>query len=285
MRYRFLRFPEGRTKAVTLSYDDGCKEDVRFSEIITEYGLKCTFNINGEIRGEKALTCEQLHEYYLDRGHEVALHGNFHRAEGALRPIEAVREVLDNRLYLEKKLGMIIRGMAYPDSGITKLYGEITYEQIRDILKQLDVAYCRTLGGDNEAFMLPTDWHAWMPTAHHSNPKVLKFIDSFLSLDPDGARSTNRAPRLFYLWGHSFEFERNNNWNLLYTICEKLSKKDDVWYATNMEIYEYVTAYRSLIYSADNKIIYNPTLIKIWFDIDGTLYSIDPGQTITVDAE
>ena len=46
MKYRFLRFPEGKQKAVTLSYDDGCKEDIRFSDVITKYGLKCTFNLN-----------------------------------------------------------------------------------------------------------------------------------------------------------------------------------------------------------------------------------------------
>ena len=283
MRYRFLRFPGGLAKAVTLSYDDGCKEDVRFSDIITEYGLKCTFNINGDHRGDKALTCEQLHEYYLDKGHEVALHGNFHRAEGALRPVEAVREVLDNRLYLEKKLGMIIRGMAYPDSGITKMHGAITYDEVKTILKQLDVAYCRTLGGDNESFMLPTDWHAWMPTAHHINPRLMGFIDNFLSQKPDELKGASRYPRLFYLWGHSFEFERNGNWDLLYKICDKLSGNDEIWYATNMEIYEYVNAYHSLVYSADAKIIYNPTLVKIWFDQDGTLYTIDPGQTIIIE--
>ena len=127
----------------------------------------------------------------------------------------------DNRIYLENKLGMIIRGMAYPDSGITKMHGEITYEQVKEILTQLDVAYCRTLGGDNEKFMLPTDWHAWMPTAHHINPHLLKFIENFNSLDPDGARGANRFPRLFYLWGHSFEFERNNNWELLDTIWSR----------------------------------------------------------------
>ena len=46
MRYRFLRFPEGKPKAVTLSYDDGIRADKRFSDIITKYGMKCTFNIN-----------------------------------------------------------------------------------------------------------------------------------------------------------------------------------------------------------------------------------------------
>ena len=96
-------------------------------------------------------------------------------------------------------------------------------------------------------------------------------------------RGASRFPRLFYLWGHSFEFERNNNWELLDTICDKLARREDVWYATNMEIYEYVNAYRSLIYSADAKIIHNPTNVKIWFDLDGVLYSIDPTGTLVIE--
>ena len=43
MKYRFLRFPRGKSKAVTLSCDE-ILQDIRFYAIILEYGLKCTFN-------------------------------------------------------------------------------------------------------------------------------------------------------------------------------------------------------------------------------------------------
>lgn len=51
MKYRFLRFPEGRAKAVTFSYDDGCRDDIRFARTIDRYGIKCTFNINSRLLG------------------------------------------------------------------------------------------------------------------------------------------------------------------------------------------------------------------------------------------
>ena len=63
-------------------------------------------------------------------------------------------------------------------------------------------------------------------------------------------------------------------------MCEKLAGKDDTWYATNIEIYDYVQAYNSLVYSADGTIIYNPTLYTIWFAIDGKSYSIKSGETL-----
>ena len=280
MRYRFLRFPEGRTKAVTFSYDDGCPEDIRFADLTAKYGIKCTFNFNCNAMKKAPLTKEEVEEHMLGQGHEIAVHGENHRAPGLIRAIDGISDVLNCRIELENRYGMIIRGMAYPDSGVTKFVNESSYASVKNYLTELDIAYSRTLGGDNDGFEMPCDWHAWMPTAHHDNPKIYEYIDKFLSIDIEGARSTARRPRLFYLWGHSYEFERKNNWDHIEKICEMLSGKDDVWYATNIEIYNYVNAYHSLVYSADGTIIYNPTLFKIWFDIDGTLYTIEPGGTI-----
>ena len=286
MVYRFLRFPEGRAKAVTLSYDDGCRQDIRFSEILSEYGLRCTFNVTSDERcGSKALTVEQVRENFLDKGHEVAVHGYMHRAEGLIRPIEGIRDVLKCRMELESKYDMIIRGMAYPDSGIRRFYNDASYDSIKQYLKELDIAYARTLGSDNNSFELPTDWHRWMPTAHHDNPKLFEYIDEFLSIDTsvNSYRST-RYPRLFYMWGHSFDVDKKDNWDRPTHICEKLSGHEDVWYATNIEIYNYVTAYNSLIYSADGNTVYNPTLYTVWFDVDGTLFCIRSGETVKIQA-
>ena len=158
-----------------------------------------------------------------------------------------------------------------------------SYEGIKQYLKELDIAYARTLGEDNNSFELPTDFHAWMPTAHHNNPQIMEYIDEFLKLD----LSTNmyharRQSRLLYIWGHSYEFDRNDNWKLIEEICQKLSDNDEIWYATNIEICDYVEAYKRLVYSADGHIIYNPTLYTIWFDVDGVLYSIKPGETLNI---
>ncbi len=283
MRYKFLRYPGGKAKAVTLSYDDGCPEDVRFSDTITPAGLKCTFNLNGEKLRWGSLSKETIVEKFLDRGHEIAVHGANHIAPGNCTPIEGIRDVLDCRLELEDRYGMIIRGMAYPDSGITRFANNATYDSIKGYLTDLGIVYSRTLGGDNNRFELPADWHAWMPSAHHSNPKVLEFIDEFLKVDVSARiYGAVRSPKLFYLWGHSYEFERNGNWELLDEICAKLGGRDDIWYATNIEIYDYVNAYNSLVCSADGTIIYNPTLIDVWFDIDGKEYKVASGETLKI---
>ena len=43
---------------------------------------------------------------------------------------------------------------------------------------------------------------------------------------------------------------------------------EDVWYATNIEICDYVNAAKQLKYSAAGKYIYNPTVQDIWMRLD-----------------
>ena len=40
------RFPSGKAKALTLSYDDGVEQDIRLIQILNQHGLKATFNLN-----------------------------------------------------------------------------------------------------------------------------------------------------------------------------------------------------------------------------------------------
>ncbi len=118
---------------------------------------------------------------------------------------------------------MIIRGMAYPDSGIRELSNASSYAEIKQYLTELDIAYARTLGGDNDRFELPTDFHAWMPSAHHNNPNIMEYIDKFLALDISTKKyCAERRARLLYIWGHSFEFDWKNNWELIEKFAKNL---------------------------------------------------------------
>ncbi len=78
-----MRFPGGRQRALTLSYDDGVEQDVKLIGIMKEYGLKGTFNLNsgayategtvypaGHIH--RRMTKKQVGELYLSSGMEVA---------------------------------------------------------------------------------------------------------------------------------------------------------------------------------------------------------------------
>ena len=286
MRYRFLRFPGGKPKVVTFSYDDGCRADIRLSQLFNKYNLKATFNLNGDLLGKSEtdwhLTPQEIKEHLIDKGHEIAVHGSQHKANGNVRQIEGIHDVLSCRLTLEKEFDVIVRGMAYPDSGIRHFHNNVTYKDIAAYLKSLDIAYARTLGKVNDSFYYPEDWYCWMPTAHHNDEAVFDLIEKFTSFKMADTWLACHLPKVFYLWGHAYEFDDKNNWDRMEEICEKLANKDDTWYATNIEIYDYVQAYNSLIFSADSNKIYNPTLQKIWLEIDGVDYSIEPGETLKI---
>ncbi len=286
MRLFYLRYPEGKFKAVTFSYDDGVREDLKLVEIMNRYSIKGTFNLNSAWLGTNdnspRLTENEIKRSILDKGHEIAIHGATHKAAGMVTSSTYIQDVLNCRLELEKRFGVLVRGSAYADSGITNLRPDVTYESIKTILKNLGVVYARTLGGDNSSFTLPNNWFAWMPTAHHSNPNVTEYAQKFADLTLPSYEG-GRSPRLFYLWGHSYEFERANNWDLCEQICNILGNKEDIWYATNMEIYEYVNAFNSLIFSADDNKVYNPTLFDIWFETGSKTYCIKSGETMNIE--
>lgn len=45
MNKRFMRFPEGKKKALTLSYDDCMEEDIDLIHRLEKYQMKATFNL------------------------------------------------------------------------------------------------------------------------------------------------------------------------------------------------------------------------------------------------
>ena len=52
MREMYPRFPMGRAKVFTLSYDDGVEQDVRFLELLRAYEVKATFHLNSNFPPE-----------------------------------------------------------------------------------------------------------------------------------------------------------------------------------------------------------------------------------------
>ena len=61
-----------------------------------------------------------------------------------------------------------------------------------------------------------------------------------------------------------------------------MSNLPDVWYATNIEIYRYLEAIRSLVTSADGGIVYNPTAVTVWYAYNEKTGTIRPGETVTL---
>ena len=278
-KYCFMRFPQGKPKALTLSYDDGVQQDEKLIGLMEKYGFKGTFNVSfgcicpeGKVyapgRVHRPMTLNEMKRVYDTDCVEIAIHGFNHPYLERLAPSVAMREVYDDRVNLEREFGGVIRGMAYP-------YG--TYnDQVVDILRGCGVRYARTTQS-TRAFDLPQDWLRLHPTCHHKDPRLMELAEEFASMQ------VKMEPKLFYLWGHSYEFEQVDNWNVIEEFFEAMTDKEDIWYATNIEIYDYIKAFERLQFSCNGKRAFNPSAMDVWVAYGESDVCIPAGKTIELE--
>lgn len=281
-----ITFPEGKAKVLTMSYDDGKIQDERLVSIFNRNGIKGTFNLNyglmnendpGRKPGAKViprLFREQVKEIYA--GHEVATHTISH-ATIVRCPIAALaKEILDDREGLEQLTGTIVRGHAYPNGSYN--------EEIKQLFRQIGIAYARVVEpahvdldggmvGSITSFNLPEDFMEWKPTCHHGDPKLMEYAKMFAEY------KKKQYLKLMYVWGHSYEFDKADNWNVIEEFCEYMGGRKDIWYATNIEIVDYLAAAKNLQFSANGTAVYNPNAASVWVMINDEKYVEIPGGT------
>lgn len=274
MNRYFIRYPGFRAKALTLSYDDGVVQDVRLIEIMNRFGIWGTFNLNGGYFSSEPphsshvhLSREQALSLYRDSGHEVAVHGFLHPFLDKLPAGTAAWEIVRDRETLEQMFGCIIRGCAYPMG---------TYnDDVVQTLRQCGIVYARATRVTH-GFEIPKDWLRLEGTCRNRDPELLSVGQKYLDL------KVHWAPKLFYLWGHSYEFDDDNSWGLIEAFCRQMGGHEEIWYATNIEIYEYLQAAQGLVSSIDGKMLHNPSAQTVFLDIGQEHIQIAPGQTVSI---
>ncbi len=261
MQIEFAYYPGGVRRALTMSFDDGKLADIRLAELFKKYGIKATFHYNSaNIGKESYVTADDVRK--IGEYHEVSCHGQTHAFLDKIPASFAVKEILEDKQALEDITGGLVRGLSYP-------YGTYTNE-VLTLLPMLGIEYSRTINNTNSCY-LPDNFLEWNPTCHQSHDidkmwnKLMKF---------------NKHIRLLYIWGHSYEFDRDNTWERMENFCKMAGNNEEVWYATNIEIKDYITAMRGLVFSADQKIVFNPSAQTVWFGVDGEVMSIKGGETI-----
>lgn len=262
-------YPGGKAKALTFSYDDGQIFDRRLTELLRSHGMKGTFHLNsGTLDPGKGnhtfVGAEELEEVY--RGHEIACHGLQHRNPAQLSDQQLLLEIFEDRKNLERMTGKMICGMSYA-------FG-IYSEKVMNMAKTVGIKYSRTVNSTG-GFYPPTDFLQWHPTCHHGD-RLLERGEEFLNVP-----GYVELP-LMYVWGHSFEFGYSGDWSVIEAFVEKMAGKDDIWYATNMEIYTYLSATRQVEISADGMTMYNPTAVSVFMMTQNGLVELASGQTLYI---
>lgn len=259
-------YPGGKKRIVTFSYDDGSKGDERLIALFNQYGVKGTFHLNGgkyvSITEEEAESLRRRYE-----GHEVSCHTLRHGWPSRMPMQSVVNEVMEDRKILERLFHRPIVGMSYPSGSYN--------EDVIRALSACGIVYSRTTGSTKK-FLLPEDPLAWHPTCHHRD--ALALCDSFM-----GDLDSQWALPLFYIWGHSHEFRTEEDWAYIEQVVAKLAGDDRIWYATNIEIHDYMEAQSRLRISADETVFQNPTAMTVWVERNKTeIIEIPAGQTIVV---
>ena len=224
-------------KAVTFSFDDGVTQDIRMVELLNKYGLFATFNVNSDLlsqrgildRNGKRISHYKLHPEdvkFVYDGHEVAAHTLTHPfLPGIQDENEIIRQVEKDREQLSDLAGYEVIGMAYPCGG------ENNDDRVAEIIKNnTGIKYARTIKSVYD-FEPQTNLFRFNPSVYYVKfDKMMELGQKFVDLKTD-------TPQIFYIWGHSFEMDYEEDyWVKLEEFFKLISGKEDIFYGTNKEV-------------------------------------------------
>ncbi|GEM56294.1 polysaccharide deacetylase [Flavobacterium branchiophilum NBRC 15030 = ATCC 35035] len=279
-----MLFPEGRTKALILSYDDGAKQDRQLVQLMNKYHLIGTFHLNSNKLSTNSyfdyLNKDEIKELY--KGHEVSVHTANHPNLPDMNTIDIIYEIVDDRRELERLVDYPVRGMAYP-------FGN-TNDAVIDAINGLGIEYARTVG-DTYNFEIPKVFLRWHPTIHQfakaywepNQPEkdktemalFYKIIDDFLK--------TNQLAVLD-IWGHSWEMgDDKKKWEETETFFRLLAHNPTIYYTKQIDLVDYIKAFRNLKFGVNKNVVYNSSSTNVTCKINNRIYTIPAGANLFLD--
>ena len=226
---------QGRHKALTFSYDDGVEQDIRLIELFDRYGMKATFNLNSGLLGQRQtlirngvcvrhdkIAPEKVGSCY--KNHEIAAHTLTHPNLTTLSDEQVLEQTIGDQKALSALCGYDIFGMAYPGGGVN--YNDHVAALIA---QHTTLRYCRTTvctGG----FAPERDLSRLRPTVYHLD------IDDMFRLGEQFLRLDAKTDQIFYIWGHSYEFDAWNFWDRFEEFLRLMHGRNDIFYGTNRQV-------------------------------------------------
>lgn len=279
-----MLFPEGKSKALILSYDDGAIQDRELVKLMNKYHLIGTFHLNSNKLGSDKdfnyLKKEEIKDLY--KGHEVSVHTANHPNLPDISKIGVIYEIVEDRKELERLVGYPVRGMAYP-------FGN-TNDAVIEAINGLGIEYARTVG-DSYNFEIPKDFLRWFPTMH-------QFAKAYW--EPNQPEKDKKELELFYnkiddflqtkelsvldIWGHSWEMGTDQNkWNETEKFFKLLANNPTIYYAKQIDLVDYINAFRNLKFTVNKNIVTNTSAITFFIKLKDKIYSVKAGTSINLD--
>ena len=267
-------YPDGKYKALIMSYDDGLDDDIALAQLFDRYGIIGTFNLNSGLLDTRAIWNEgkpnEILQTYLSKdtlvhvfkNHEIAVHGTYHKALVGLSDKEILEEInidIENLTILSDRK---ISSMAYA-------FGS-TNDHVAEVIGTTPLTNARTVKSSYN-FDLPENYYLWSPTCHDS--EALEYLEAYIYLD-------SPSLSLFYVWGHSWELRDTlRNQNIL-KFCNKIGDRDDIWYTGAGNFADYHASLKALEIGPQQ--IVNPEGNGVvYYREKRQLKSLYPGQKLT----
>ena len=260
-------YPGGKRKAFNITYDDGVMQDLRFVELMNRYGIKGTFNLNSELmktgftwthpNGMEVKRLDVDTVRWLYRGHEIASHTRTHPYMHGLTEQEVMDQLAGDKRELEEMLGVEVSGFAVPFDYYSPM--------IADCAKKCGFEYAR-MSEFSGSYEPCRNYWFWKTGFYHIEPGLEAFADSFFETEQELA--------VCQIVGHSYDLDAENLWGTVEEILRRVSRAEDVWSCTNLELVRYLKA-MDLVDIHDAQ-IRNHSGMELWFEIDGKPVCIPP---------
>ena len=266
-------YPGGKQKTFNISYDDGVIQDIRFVQLLNKHGLKGTFNLNyGLMRQgftwehECGMTVRRIPENQVIgvyAGHEVASHSYSHPYFDHAEETEILKELGSDKFFLEELFGREVAGYATPFYFYSDLMSKC--------VQHCGFAYARISEESND-YSIPGDFYRWRGSKFHWDADLEDFVRGFLE--------TDRELALCQIVGHSYDLDVLDLWDTMERICGWMREDSEVWPATHIEIVRYLGAMKKA--RITEEYVFNNCDLDLWFDVDGKIYKLEPGEKITI---
>lgn len=239
-------------KYLTFSFDDGLEQDRKLIELLKQYGLAATFNLNAGLFGQRdyvgrigsigfteypephnrglirtaehfRLPKEEIAETYA--GFEIASHTYTHTPMPKCKPEQFSEEIDRDIRELSELVGYPVRGFAYPGGIATKASAK--YLGTKGLL------YARTAFASGK-YTFPGDPMRYAPSAAIKDKRAEALLDAFLAEEP-------KEDLLLCLWGHGYEADFGTataSFEAFERIFAKAAGHSDVTYCTMAEAFE-----------------------------------------------
>lgn len=189
---------------VTTSWDDGSIYDEKLSKLLLKYKIPATFYIPTNHK----LTKQQVK--ILSKNFEIGGHTKNHLALTKISMSNIKNEILKNKNYLEKLINKKITSFCYP-------MGKFN-QDIKQLVGLLGFNYARTTklfsNQIGDKLLVGTSVHAF---SH--------FYIDWEALAKAYFLYTKTFGGVYHLWGHSWEIEKNKDWEKLERVLKYIAKQ------------------------------------------------------------